>query len=69
MTRKHFEAIAAAMRHNAPNKAWLNKRQQWVKDCEALANEFFDFNAGFDASRFLTACGFDAEELDQSGLL
>ena len=56
MTRKHFEAIAAAMRKNKPaSKAGLHVFQ-WVSDCEELADVFEQFNPNFDRQRFLDAC-------------
>ena len=63
MTKKHFQLIARAMRDNAPNVAWINKRQQWRYDCRSLAYMGRDVNASFNFETFFDYCGFDPVEL------
>lgn len=51
MSRKHFNAIAAAIRFcpiNVTNRRTVS---------EALADALENFNDNFDRDRFLTACG------------
>jgi hypothetical protein len=48
MTKKHFEAIAAIIKHTGP---------EFVV-AEELAAYFETINPNFDKQRFLTACGF-----------
>lgn len=47
MTRKHFEAIAKALREK--------KADRFI--CEAVAYECGVFNPHFDREKFLKACG------------
>lgn len=47
MTRKHFEAIAKA----------LKERKADLYICEAIAHECGVFNPAFDRAKFLKACG------------
>jgi hypothetical protein len=65
MTKKHFEAIARAMKENEPRSEWLNKRLQWRNDCRELSRVFRQFNPLFNSVRFLQACGIVGEELEE----
>ena len=47
MTRKHFKAIAEALK---TSKASLNT-------CQAIARELSAFNSQFNYAKFLEACG------------
>ena len=62
MTKKHFEAVAHAMKLQRPNPetGCANRLSQWRDDCTALAYAFREFNPRFDSARFLAACGMDA---------
>lgn len=64
MTRKHFKAIADAMRDVRPHyttEAGKEFRRvelcQWEKGCEELARTLRQFNPLFDKGKFLDACG------------
>ena len=56
MTRKHFEALAAALRnsHIEGDPSYID---QWIVDCQAVAEICARFNPNFDRARFLAACG------------
>ena len=66
MSRKHFVAIAEAMRSSRPDgdlkyakdRARLD---QWQTDCLAMADACRSFNGQFDRDRFLGACSFETE--------
>lgn len=47
MTRKHFIALAEALKDSGASRA----------TCEAVAAVCKRMNSGFDKDRFLTACG------------
>jgi hypothetical protein len=58
MSRKHFRALADALKAEKPGDNWNpNKRVQWELDVKAIANTCAMFNCRFNRSRFLTACG------------
>jgi hypothetical protein len=58
MLRKHFIAIAAMLRASRPESHWdANKRAQWDMDVTAIADVCRRFNAQFNRSRFIDACG------------
>ncbi len=60
MTRKHFQAIAdglAASKPNCSDDSLL--MTQWENDVLQMANVCQQFNANFNRSRFLEACGYD----------
>lgn len=67
MTRKHFEAIARDIRVSVAAADLVGrspmepgedrKRTLYVVACD-LAATFSTFNANFNRTRFLTACGF-----------
>jgi len=47
MSRKHFIALAAALRANGAD----------YSTCADVANVCADFNKNFDLARFMAACG------------
>ena len=58
MTKKHFEALAAALKAEKPGLHWdPNKHVQWDNDVAAIASVCADFNGAFDRARFYKACG------------
>jgi hypothetical protein len=66
MTRKHFKAIADAMRDTKPQFHNLTQEtafwraeilKQWETDCTTLARTLRQFNPLFDKDKFLDACG------------
>jgi hypothetical protein len=60
MSRKHFIALAAALKAEKPGANWCaNKRVQWALDVKAIANTCARFNCNFKRERFLTACGVE----------
>lgn len=67
MTRKHFEAIAARIKHqldlanasSMPMNEKLAATSAVVDLAIGLAAEFGKFNPYFDGDRFLKACGID----------
>ena len=66
MTRKHFNAIADALRFSRPidedgtgvgNDHYEQGRMdQWQADYRAMADAYRSFNGQFDRDRFLRAC-------------
>jgi hypothetical protein len=59
MTKKDYELIARALLSAQPNEAWLNKHQQWLRDCMVMGNALMETNPLFDYNRFLAACGIE----------
>jgi hypothetical protein len=60
MSRKHFKALADALKTEKPGDNWNpNKRVQWELDVKAIANTCATFNGRFSRSRFLAACGLE----------
>jgi hypothetical protein len=60
MSRKHFRALADALKAEKPGDNWNpNKRVQWELDVKAIANTCAQFNSNFKRDRFLTACGVE----------
>lgn len=58
MSKRHFEALAAALKHERPEAHWnANKLVQWDLDCKAIARACQQSNPRFDAARFYKACG------------
>jgi len=56
--KRHYEAIAAAMKAERPGKHWdAAKRLQWDQDVKALCRVFERDNEAFRWSQFLEACG------------
>ena len=60
MTRRHSEALAAALaaalQDVAPEKGGA-MRDQWINDVCAIATVCDESNPRFDRARFLKACG------------
>jgi hypothetical protein len=62
MTKKDFEAIAAALKREKPGANWdANKHVQWNLDVRAFANVCAASNPRFDRTRFYRACGMEVE--------
>lgn len=57
MSRKHYEAIAAAFNSTRPAVS-VAKLEQWADDVLTIARWLADGNPRFDRERFLTACGY-----------
>jgi hypothetical protein len=58
MSRKHFRALADALKAEKPGDNWNpNKRVQWELDVKAIANTCAQFNPNFQRDTFLAACG------------
>lgn len=60
MTRKHFAAIADALKQSRP-AAGPHQRRQWLADCHTICATLKQFNPDFNRSRFLEACGVDED--------
>ena len=58
MTKKHFEAIAATLKHRTEWADNDEQKQGVIDSALALATTFEEFNERFDRDKFLTACGF-----------
>lgn len=55
--RRHYEAIASAMRDAMPEAHWgPNKSAQWFVTIDRMMLAFEDDNPLFDRERFQTAC-------------
>ena len=64
MTKKHFEALAAALfearEHTGHNASWDDGVDaQWLKDVAVVADVCATTNPRFDRARFLAACGVE----------
>jgi len=59
MSKKHFEALAAAMQRTQPELAHTWLIGQWRADVFVLADVCARFNPNFDRARFLAACGVE----------
>ena len=57
MTRKHFTALAEALKRERPNGC-VASSVQWIAEVRAIADVCRSFNPGFDRERFYAACGF-----------
>jgi hypothetical protein len=58
MTRRHFRALAQALRNTRPGENWdANKRAQWNLDVKAVLDICASENSNFDRHRFIEACG------------
>ena len=61
MTKKDYILIAKVLLKTRPNKTWLNKYQQWIKDTESIAEALKNTNINYNAQKFLKACGTELE--------
>jgi hypothetical protein len=65
MTKKHFEALTAAMKASKPMRHLMDGREepiapaQWKHDTCTIADVCARFNPNFDRARFLKACGVE----------
>lgn len=57
MSRKHFAALANALRQCKPSE-WKDYLS-WVRTVKAIADACERNNVLFDRERFYRACGFD----------
>lgn len=57
MTRKHFEAIAKALKDSRPLSGTQGQRNTWEQCAVNLAGVCREGNPRFDTARFLEACG------------
>lgn len=57
MTKKHFEALAQALKSERPSVSWSNKYIQWCQDVKAVADVCGEFDDAFDFEWFYEACG------------
>lgn len=58
MSRKHFVALAAALRESRPESNG-EAREQWKTDVRAIASACAAANGSFDRCRFYAACCFE----------
>lgn len=60
MSRKHFQALADALKNLKPEAdATPEAGAQWVASVRAIADVCASQNGLFDRSRFYAACGLD----------
>ena len=60
MQKRHFEAIATALKAQKPADHWdANKRVQWALDVKAVAQAISAFNPLFRMGQFMRACGIE----------
>jgi hypothetical protein len=57
MTRKHFEALAAALKNSKPTFPDHLATVQWKNDVSAIADACATINPNFDKDRFKAVCG------------
>lgn len=58
MTKKHFKALAEAMKNIKPDESWLERSRQWENDLCTIAQVAEQFNPLFNRDRFYEAAGF-----------
>lgn len=56
MTRKHFEALAKALREVGTQDIGAVAYSQWALDVATIADVCERFNPQFDRERFIKAC-------------
>ena len=56
MTKKHFEALATALKASQAQADTPEKVEQWADDVKAVAGVLADSNERFDYHRFMQAC-------------
>jgi hypothetical protein len=56
MSKKHFMALAKALKREMPNEDGKEKNQ-WRRDVEAVADVCSAMNSAFDYNTFRLACG------------
>jgi len=64
MSKKHFEALAAALNYSKPckmtrPKGYDERMYAWTNACCVVADTCASFNPNFDRARFLKACGVE----------
>ena len=59
MTRKHFEAIAHALKVERPDSIAKAERITWERIVRTMADVCASTNGAFDRGRFYAACGYD----------
>lgn len=60
MIKKHFKALADALKDSKPlDNDVFDKQVQWHKDIDAVADVCRNMNRAFDAERFYAACGYN----------
>ena len=59
MTRKHFKALADALKATRPDPTFLPEWDQWEFCLREVAAACQSFNPNFDRARFLAACGWE----------
>ena len=63
MTRKHFKALADALKDSHPTQtgdASPDSAETWKRTVENVAYACRSFNPHFDRARFLAACGWES---------
>lgn len=59
MSKKHFRALAEALRAERPDaEALASTFAQWQRDVEAVVRVCRGSSVRFDSERFLEACGY-----------
>jgi len=64
VTRKHFQALADALKWARPENGWEHPAPspyvaQWQADIRAVGDACYAANGRFDRGRFERACGMD----------
>jgi len=63
MSKKHFEALAAALQANRAVEGGMGfykfSEEQWLDGVGRVADVCASFNPNFDRARFLKACGVE----------